>query len=359
MSRRRFVKLVGSYLAGAVLSCLPVSVRATNNHALLTNLKLHKTPATIAFGSCNHIHLPQPMWAHIRSHDPDLFLWLGDVVYADTDDPVEMARHYRVQASHPEYQKVSKSLPVLGLWDDHDYGGNNLGIDNPIKEQGQQLFLDFLGEPAESMRRKQQGIYTTYTYGSGDQQVKLYLLDTRYHRERGGRGRATLLGVGQWRWLEVELQQSTATVNIIASGSSVLSSQIPGGEEWEDFRWDKKQLFHLLNKHNVQGVLFLTGDRHFAAHLTERVAGKTYHEFMCSGLTHYLTRPKAKFLMELFLGKSNCFFGTNFGLLKFGWSDRNSGEMATAGFEVYNKYNQKQMYKELQLVDKEWVLSLN
>jgi len=60
--------------------------------------------------------------------------------------------------------------------------------------------------------------------------------------------------------------------------------------------------------------MFLTGDRHFTAHLTENVAGRTYHELMSSGLTHYLNRPKAKVLMEFFLGRDNCYFGTNFGL---------------------------------------------
>lgn len=338
-------------------------VRATSSvSARKTAPVISNSPGSIAFGSCNHTHLQQPMWSHIQSHQPDLFLWLGDVVYADTDDPAEMARHYRVQRDHPEYQKVSRNMPVLGIWDDHDYGGNNLGRDNPIKVQGQQLFLDFLGEPDNSIRRQQQGIYTTYTYGSGEQQVKMFLLDTRYHRERGGRGRATLLGKDQWRWLEAELKQSTARVNIIASGSSVLSTQIPGGEEWEDFRWDKKQLFHLIDKYQVKGVLFLTGDRHFAALLKERVSGKTYYEFMCSGLTHYLNRPKAKFLMELFLGKSNCYFGTNFGLLNFDWGERMAGErersvQVTAQFEVYDKENQKQMDKKFRLVSGDWILS--
>lgn len=37
----------------------------------------------IAFGSCNKEHLPQPLWEQIEKHVPELFLWLGDIVYAD------------------------------------------------------------------------------------------------------------------------------------------------------------------------------------------------------------------------------------------------------------------------------------
>ena len=345
-TRRLFFKLSFGYLAGLILSCFSPAVRG----ALSTTARGSNSRATIAFGSCNHTHLPQPMWSHIQWHQPDLFLWLGDAVYADTDDPVEMRRQYQTQYAHPEYQKVRKNMPVLGVWDDHDFGGNNLGRDNPIKVQGQQMFLDFLDEPLNTQRRRQQGIYTTYTYGSGDQQVKIFLLDTRYHRERSGKGRASLLGKDQWRWLEAELQQTTARVNLIASGSSVLSTQVPGGEEWEDFRWAKKRLFHLLNKHRVEGVLFLTGDRHFAAYMTERISGRTYHEFMCSGLTHYVTRWNVTLLMKTILGKSNTYFGTNFGLLNFDW-----GQSVAANFEVYDKDNRKRLDKRLHLLDGYWV----
>lgn len=351
MSRRLFFKLSFGYLAGLLLSYFSPAVRAVSPAATTKGAPGLIVPGTIAFGSCNHTHLPQPMWSHIQRHEPDLFLWLGDVVYADTFDPMEMQRQFQTQYTHPEYQKVRKNMPVLGVWDDHDYGGNNLGRDNPIKAQGQQMFLDFLDEPADSLRRRQAGIYTTYTYGSGDRQVKIFLLDTRYHRERSGKGRATLLGRDQWRWLETELQNTTARVNLIASGSSVLSTQIPGGEEWEDFRWAKKRLFNLLNKHRVKGVLFLTGDRHFAAHLTERISGRTYHEFMCSGLTHYLTRRNVTFLMKIIFGKSNCYFGTNFGLLNFDWNT-----LVVASFEVYDKDNKKRLRRELRLVDGHWVL---
>jgi len=99
---------------------------------------------TLAFGSCNHGHLPQPMWSVIESHQPDLFLWTGDVVYADTTDPVKMKRKYQQQLDRPEYQQFTSKIPVIGTWDDHDFGINNGGKKHPTKAQAQQMFLDFL-----------------------------------------------------------------------------------------------------------------------------------------------------------------------------------------------------------------------
>ena len=149
---------------------------------------------TLAFGSCNHGHLPQPMWSVIESHDPDLFLWTGDVVYADTTDPVRMKQKYRQQLERPEYQQFTSKIPVIGTWDDHDFGINNGGKKHPTKAQAQQMFLDFLGEPQGTERRKQEGVYTSYTYGEGQNTVKLYLLDVRYNRDLTGSGRADTLG---------------------------------------------------------------------------------------------------------------------------------------------------------------------
>jgi alkaline phosphatase D len=335
MLRRFFLKLG----VGHLLSLAPF-LKATD----------HKPLRALAFGCCNRTHLPQPMWPHIQAHSPDAFLWLGDVVYANTTDPIELRRKLMLQYAHPGYATLRSTVPVIGIWDDHDFGGNNQGRENPIRKQSQQLFLDFLDEPSDSARRRQQGIYTSYVYGQGRQQVKLILLDTRYHRDLPGTGRADTLGDAQWRWLERELATSTASVHLIASSYSVLSTQIPGAEEWTDFKWARKRLFHLLKKHRVGGVLFLTGDRHFAAFLQEQVGEHVFHEIMSSGLTHYLYRPRISSVLRAYYGKENSFFGLNFGMLNFNWSDD-----VSLTCRVYDKHNQQRLIKQLSLRDGYWV----
>lgn len=300
---------------------------------------------TIAFGSCNHSHLKQPMWSVIDSHQPDLFLWTGDVIYADTIDPQEMKRKYRQQLSVSDYKKFSGKYPVIGIWDDHDFGANNGGKEYPIRAQSQHQFLNFLGEPENSPRRRQQGIYTSYTYGSGKRSVKLILLDTRYHRERPGTGRADLLGEVQWQWLENEIKNSTATINFIVSGVSVLSDQIPFAEEWNDFKWSRKRLFKLIDQYQLPGVIFLTGDRHFSSHLKESVKGREFHEFMSSGLTHYMNRKRVSQVFKYYYGTENSYFGLNFSLLDIHW-DRDPVQLS---YRVYDKDNRKQVDMDLSL----------
>ncbi|MEM7257301.1 MAG: alkaline phosphatase D family protein, partial [Pseudomonadota bacterium] len=304
---------------------------------------------TLAFGSCNHSHLPQPLWSVVEQHNPDVFLWVGDVIYADTQDVRVMQRKYRQQLSNQDYLRLRDKVDVIGLWDDHDFGDNNAGKNNPIKGPSQQLFLDFLQEPADSPRRQQRGIYTSHLYGSAEQQVKVILLDTRFHRDLPGSGRADILGDAQWRWLEQELADSTARVNIIASGVSVLSPQIPFAEEWNDFKWARKRLFNLINKHQPGGVLFLVGDRHFSSHLSSREAGGVFHEFMSSGLTHYMNRPWVSAIFKMIYGEANSYFGRNFSKLEFIWE-----APVRVVFSVHDVENQQRVRKELRLVDGRW-----
>lgn len=304
---------------------------------------------TLAFGSCNHSHLSQPLWPVVERHQPDVFLWVGDVIYADTEDVRVMQRKYQQQLSNPEYLRLRQQVDIIGLWDDHDYGNNNVGKNNPIKRTSQQLFLDFLQEPADSLRRSQSGIYTSYQYGSGAKQVKVILLDTRFHRDLPGAGRADILGDTQWQWLEKELAESTAAINIIASGVSVLSPQIPFAEEWNDFKWARKRLFRLIDKHKTPGVLFLAGDRHFSSHLSSSEAGGEFHEFMSSGLTHYMNRPWVSAIFKMIYGEENSYFGRNFSKLTFDW-----GNPVQVAFTVHDVEDKERVRKVLRLVNGRW-----
>ena len=43
-------------------------------------------PSKIAFGSCSKFDYGTDIWPFISKEKPDLWIWLGDIVYADTDN---------------------------------------------------------------------------------------------------------------------------------------------------------------------------------------------------------------------------------------------------------------------------------
>jgi alkaline phosphatase D len=257
-----------------------------------------KTISRITFGSCSRQGMEQPLWKFVAESKPDLWIWLGDNIYGDSEDMNVLKEKYNLQKSHPDYQNLLKTCPVIGIWDDHDYGKNDAGKEFPKKVESQKLMLDFLDEPANSPRRRQKGAYYSYEYGSGNQMIKIILLDGRYFRDsltKQGKNyvpneTGDMLGEDQWKWLKKELKTSKAPLNIIGCGIQFIPEQHPY-EKWANFPKARKRLFDLIAKTKVPGVILLSGDRHIAEISKYESPAISYpiYEVTSSGLTHAST----------------------------------------------------------------------
>jgi alkaline phosphatase D len=107
----------------------------------------------IAFGSCAREERPQPIWHAIADQNPQVFLFLGDNIYADSDDMnVHRADYARLGAVLGFQRLCRQGTAVLATWDDHDYGKNDAGVEWTAKREAQAVFLDWLGVPAGSPR---------------------------------------------------------------------------------------------------------------------------------------------------------------------------------------------------------------
>jgi alkaline phosphatase D len=71
-----------------------------------------------------------------------------------------------------------------------------------------------------------------------------------------------LLGAEQWLWLEAELAKP-ADLRLICSGSQ-FSIEYNGYEAWANFPYEQKRMLELIKKARANGVIFLTGDVHYA-----------------------------------------------------------------------------------------------
>ncbi|MTB50714.1 DUF1499 domain-containing protein [Lewinella sp. W8] len=251
---------------------------------------------TMAFGSCNREDLPQDYWNLIADQQPDLWLWLGDNVYADTDDMNEMAAAYAKQKQAPAYAAFTASVPVYGIWDDHDYGINDGGKEWPHKAAARDLMLDFLEVPATAPVRKREGGYQSYLVGNDALSVNLILLDTRYFRDElmpptrkgdryGANAQGDVLGEAQWAWLEETLTNSSADAHVIGSSIQVLPED-HGYEKWANFPAARERLLQLLARTQPSLPLILSGDRHLAEVSKVMVDDYAVYEITASGLTH-------------------------------------------------------------------------
>lgn len=254
--------------------------------------------STIAIGSCNRQDRPQEMWPFIQQKNPDLWIWLGDNIYGDSEDMRVLYDKYMLQKFGDAYSAFRAEVPVIGIWDDHDYGVNDGGKEYSMRDSSKSLMLDFLDVPRDAEVRHRQGAYQSYTFGPEGQQVKVLLLDTRYFRDSLQRsteaGRryvpneeGTILGEAQWAWLENELRNSQAQVHIIGSSIQVISAE-HGYEKWANFPAERQRLFDLLADTKPAHPLLLSGDRHISelSRIDLDRWDQPLYDLTSSGMTH-------------------------------------------------------------------------
>ncbi len=280
---------------------------------------------TIAIGSCNRQDLPQHIWQSINQHNPDLWIWLGDNIYGDTDDMKVMKAKYDLQKNGEGYTELRNNTKIIGIWDDHDFGINDGGSEYSYRMPSRDLMFEFLDVPKESPAWNREGAYQSYTYGSKGYKIKVILLDARYFRDPIKREnrmyqqnwQGTMLGEDQWQWLENELTDSDADMHIIAGGVQFIATE-HRFEKWNNFPKERQRMLDLLVKTQPKYAFFLSGDRHISEVAATHVPGygMTY-DFTSSGMTHSYeasTEYNSYRIGKLVTEKS-------FGLIQIDWSE--------------------------------------
>jgi len=164
----------------------------------------------------------------------------------------------------PVLQKFMASMPQYSIWDDHDYGPNDIGKSYILKEESRKIFMNYSCNP--SYGQKSEGIYSVVSYGD----VDIFLTDDRYFRSEDDmpdsiNGKAnpdkTYFGKMQLDWLKNALLFSKATFKVIATGGQILNP-LSDFECMRFYSIEYKELMNFLADEKIKGVLFFTGDRH-------------------------------------------------------------------------------------------------
>ncbi len=239
----------------------------------------------------------------IVQKQPDLFIYLGDNIYGDTKDMAVLQAKYDQLGAKPEFQKLRANVPLLSVWDDHDYGWNDAGKEYEFKAESKQIFMDFWQVPEDSPRRQHAGIYGSHFFNSGDRTLQVILLDTRTFRDpllRNSQAEKnaafkneyrpdpdatkSFLGPAQWTWLETELRRP-ADLRIICT-SIQFGHQYNGWESWTNLPHQQQKMFQLIRDTQANGVMFISGDVHWGE-ISKRQPDDLYdvYDVTASGLT--------------------------------------------------------------------------
>ena len=284
----------------------------------------------IAFGSCSHQNKKQPLLSLAAKESPDLFIYLGDNVYGDTEDMGKLKSKYTRLGNKQEFQELKDSTTVLATWDDHDYGENDAGRYYPMKAESREIFLEFWKEPAGSERRKHEGIYHSLMYGPPDKLVQIILLDTRTFRDNltllEDKSKfkndyqpcqtpdSTMLGKEQWAWLEEQFEKP-ASLRIVAS-SNQFAHEYNGWESWTNLPYEQQKMLNLIRSTKANGVIFLSGDVHWGE-LSKMQVDSLYpiYDVTSSGITQTWDDPEPN---NNRIG--TVFMDNNYGLIEINWN---------------------------------------
>ncbi len=314
------------------LFLLTFIILAKSNDTLADN-----TPSlTIGFGSCADQTRRQPIWDTIASHNPDLFILMGDNVYIDSDDPLKMKADYHTLSQEPYFSKFMKSIPLVATWDDHDYAMPDGGKDFIGKNHAKKAFLNFFDYPElKPLRQKQGGIYHSKWLEFKHKKIQIILLDTRWYRDdlvisyltKAQRQElnlgpyqpildksTTLLGSEQWSWLENELKKP-ADLRLLVSSIQVLT-EFSGWETWANFPHEREKLLNMLHQTNKNNTLILSGDIHRAEMARVNYEGQNLLEITSSGLA-VKTYPAAVNIHRI----GQAFEKKNYGMLSINEDD--------------------------------------
>lgn len=266
----------------------------------------YNTPKDFNFitGSCAYFNQPlydntdQPyggdssIFLTMGNTTADFMLWLGDNwYYRPVDYFSKSGLWYRAQyvRSQPVMQELLKKMPQYAIWDDHDFGPNNSGSSYIYKPESRNVFKSYWANP--SYGEHEEGIYTQLVYSD----VSFFLLDDRTWRSADNmldsinhkpNPEKEMFGKTQLQWLKnALLQNQYAPFKIIVTGSQMLNTYSPY-DCFYHYPKEFQELMTFIDRHHIEGVLFLTGDRHRSEIIKmERENAYTLYDITVSPLT--------------------------------------------------------------------------
>jgi len=217
--------------------------------------------------------------------------WMGDNWYTrDVDyyDAWGLWNRASDNRAAPVMQNLWKSTSHYAMWDDHDYGPNDIGVNYILKNVSRQVFMNYWLNHSYGMN--EQGIYSMISYGD----VDIFMMDDRWWRSADNMKDSVdgkpnpakqMWGKQQLDWLKNSLLYSKATFKLIANGSQVLNPASPF-DKLLNCPVEYYELMNFFDNNKIPGVIFMSGDRHHSEIIkVNRQAAYPLYDITVSPLT--------------------------------------------------------------------------
>jgi alkaline phosphatase D len=263
---------------------------------------------TFAFGSCikSRKQTAQGSWRAIKAlaESPSngigpvrLFVHLGDTFYFYDHVTKEVPRNVESMHGahismrrHLEFLEMAKVVPSCGIWDDHDFAGNDKdskAFNSELRMQAVKTWLQYWGnQPISVEEIGKIGLTTRISYGL----VDVYLLDGRFRRDKD---KGTYFGRDIIDKILNTIDKRGAEdprVVILGTGISWNHHAEDGEGYGQSIYDDERERFYkelaIRMGKTINGLLFISGDTHInEIYHVDLGGGRMAPEFVSSPLT--------------------------------------------------------------------------
>ncbi|QDK46744.1 phosphodiesterase [Bdellovibrio sp. ZAP7] len=228
------------------------------------------------------------MWDHLFAQKPDMIFLIGDAVYADFGCPTTEAdiwRRYCETRFRLRHFRQPCLIPTLAVWDDHDYGRDNVCKSFGLKTTTKKMFHLFFGS------RDTDGFKNTMGVGSQLNAFgqRFYFMDDRYFRDEAQCG-GMMWGKEQQEQLIDSICQNSKPAWIF-NGSQFFGNYFKQESFLKDFGKNFTDVLTKLRKCTAP-VVFGSGDVHFSEIMSvdPKYLGYRTYEYTSSGI-HSMNFP--------------------------------------------------------------------
>ena len=221
-------------------------------------------PATFTFavGSCLRTESNGQVFDAIRDLDPLFFILDGDYGYEDlvTTDPLKFGSVYGRNVSRPAQQSMLLATPLVYVWDDHDYGGNDADRYSLSRAAVREAYDQYV--PHYRLTDVDGPIFQAFTVG----RVRFLITDTRSARDPET-SPPTMLGDQQKAWLKRELlaARDTHALIVLVNGVPWIAPEQEGADHWAGFAQERAELATFIDENGIENLVMLSGDAHMVA----------------------------------------------------------------------------------------------
>jgi len=217
---------------------------------------------TVAVGGCSRLHSNGVVYDVIREVEPELFLALGDLYYADIQaNSLSSFRFaYETTLTQPAQAAMYRDVPIAYVWDDHDFGPNDADGSAVAAPAALASYRQLVPHYDFALQGGSAPIAQAFTIG----RVRFILTDGRTARDSNA---DTMLGEAQLAWLEGELLKASESHAVVVLATNVpwIAPADPNADDWGGFARERAELAQFIADQGIDNLVMLAGDAHMVA----------------------------------------------------------------------------------------------